>query len=75
MFVEFAGAASKQAAGTQTASYEIFATADDTWGVSLVAANGEIIATGESYATRSNATRAVSRIAEILAQDLATTSF
>lgn len=64
-----------KAAGTQTSSYEIFATADDTWGVSLVAANGEIIATGESYATRSNATRAVSRIAEILAQDLATTSF
>lgn len=60
------GIASVLANGSDAASYEIFETADGGWALRLVAANGEVIARGESYSSKSNATRAVNRLAEIL---------
>lgn len=52
--------------GQDEASYEIFPAADDTWGVRLVAGNGQVIARAETYASKANAERAVARMAEIL---------
>ena len=40
------------------------------WVVTLVSSNGETIARGESYASKSNATRAIKRIVEILSGDV-----
>lgn len=60
------GIASVLANGSDASSYEIFETADGGWALRLVAANGEVIARGESYSSKSNATRAVNRLAEIL---------
>jgi len=60
------GIASVEANGSDAANYEIFETADGGWAIRLVAQNGEIIARGESYSSKSNATRAVTRLAEIL---------
>ena len=57
--------------GTNVANYEIFQTADDTWGVALSASNGQIIATGETYPTQADAAAAVVRIAAILGENLA----
>jgi len=58
------GLASVETNGSDAASYEIFETADGGWAIRLVAANGEVIARGEA-STKSNATRAVNRLAEI----------
>lgn len=52
--------------GQDASSFEVFEAFDGGWGVRLVAGNGEIIARGETYATKYNAERAVSRMAEIL---------
>jgi uncharacterized protein len=55
--------------GWQSSSFEIFEAWDGGWGLRLKAANGEVIARGESYSSKSNATRAVNRLAEILGGD------
>jgi uncharacterized protein YegP (UPF0339 family) len=60
------GIASVQTNGANASSFEIFEAWDGGWGVKLLAANGEIIARGETYSSKSNATRAVNRMAEIL---------
>jgi uncharacterized protein YegP (UPF0339 family) len=60
------GIASVQSNGKSASSFVVFEAWDGAWGVSLVAANGEVIARGETYASKSNATRAVNRMAEIL---------
>jgi uncharacterized protein YegP (UPF0339 family) len=52
--------------GSDEASYEVFETGGGQWGVHLVAGNGQIIARAETYASKSNADRAVARMAEIL---------
>ena len=53
--------------GAAASAYQVFETANGEYAVRLVAKNGEVIARGESYASKSNATRAVSRLVEILA--------
>jgi uncharacterized protein YegP (UPF0339 family) len=60
------GVASVKANGASVSNCEVFEAADGRWALSLVAGNGEIIARGETYASKSNATRAVSKIAELL---------
>ena len=65
------GIASVQTNGADASSFEIFETWSGNWGVKLVAANGEVIARGESYSSKSNATRAVNRMAEILSRNVA----
>jgi uncharacterized protein len=67
------GIASVLANGSDTASYEIFETDSGSYALRLVAKNGEVIARGESYASKSNATRAASRLAEILDGNVKTT--
>jgi uncharacterized protein YegP (UPF0339 family) len=68
-----AGIASVLANGSEASSYEVFATDSGKYAVRLVAANGEVIARGESYASKSNATRAVTRLTEILSGNVKTT--
>lgn len=53
--------------GADASRYEVFETDAGQYALRLVAANGEVIARGESYASKSNADRAVARLAEILA--------
>ncbi len=60
------GIESVRANGASAASYQIIETADGEFAIRLVAKNGEIVARGESYATKSNATRAIGRLVEIL---------
>lgn len=67
------GIASVLANGTDASSYEVFETANGDYAVRLVAANGEVIARGESYSSKSNATRAVARLTEILSGNVKTT--
>lgn len=57
--------------GAYTDSFEVFPTWDGGYGVKLIAANGEVIARGETYSSKSNATRAVNRMAEILSGTVA----
>jgi uncharacterized protein YegP (UPF0339 family) len=64
------GVASVETNGSVASSYETFETAGGQYGVRLRAANHEIIAQGESYASQSNATRAVTRLAQILSAPL-----
>lgn len=64
------GIASVQTNGADAAQFEIFETWSGNWGVKLVAANGEVIARGESYSSKSNATRAVNRMVEILSRNV-----
>lgn len=52
--------------GVDASRYEVFETDAGQYALRLVAANGEVIARGESYASKSNADRAVARLAEIL---------
>ena len=66
------GIASVVENGALTSQFQISETADGNWVIRLVAGNGEVVARGESYSTKSNATRAVNRLAEILAEDVAT---
>jgi uncharacterized protein len=61
------GISSVRSNGANADRFEVFAAADGEWGVRLVAENGEIVARGETYASKSSATRAVTRITEILA--------
>ena len=68
------GIASVKSNGTVVASYDVFEAHDGQYGVNLVAANGEIIARTETYASKSNATRAVARLTEILGRAVPTTS-
>ena len=67
------GISSVLANGSEAASYEIFETANGSYALRLVAKNGEVIARGESYSSKSNATRAVNRLAEILDGNVKTT--
>jgi uncharacterized protein YegP (UPF0339 family) len=67
------GIASVLANGTDASSYEVFETANGDYALRLVAANGEVIARGESYSSKSNATRAVARLTEILSGNVKTT--
>jgi uncharacterized protein len=60
--------------GSEAASFKVFEAWDGGWAISLVATNGEVIARGESYASKSNATRAVNRITEILGTDSVATA-
>jgi uncharacterized protein len=53
--------------GKSRDAFEVFEAADGRFGVRLVAANGEVIARGESYATKSSAPRAVKHMASALA--------
>lgn len=53
--------------GADASRFEVFEAYDGAWGLRLVAKNGEIIARGETYASKSNATRAVTHLAQILA--------
>lgn len=68
------GIASVVSNGSDASSYEVFETADGGYSIRLVAGNGEVIARGEVYSSKSNATRAVTRLAEILSGDVATTA-
>ena len=52
--------------GRDEASFEIFPAYEGAWGVRLKAANGHTVARGETYASESNAERAVARMTEIL---------
>jgi uncharacterized protein YegP (UPF0339 family) len=67
------GIASVLANGSAAASYETFETADGGWALRLVAHNGEVVARGQSYASKANAARAVSRLTEILGGAVKTT--
>jgi uncharacterized protein len=67
------GIASVLANGTEAASYEVFETDSGNYALRLVAKNGEVIARGQSYTSKSSATRAVNRLAEILDGNVKTT--
>jgi uncharacterized protein YegP (UPF0339 family) len=56
--------------GSDAEMFQIFPAWSGGWGIKLVAGNGEVIARGETYATKSNATRAVNRLAEILSNEV-----
>ena len=66
------GIASVLANGKSASSYEVFETASGEYAFDLVAANGEVIARGESYSSKSNATHAVARLVEILSGNVKT---
>jgi uncharacterized protein len=66
------GLASVQANGHTASQFQVFEAYDGAWGIRLVATNGQIIARGETYASKSNANRAVSRLVEILGRQLDT---
>jgi uncharacterized protein YegP (UPF0339 family) len=68
------GVASVKANGQSSAQFQVFEAFDGGWAIRLVAGNGEIIARGESYASKSNANRAVARLVEILANDVTVAS-
>jgi hypothetical protein len=65
------GIASVQSNGRSTASYETFQAVNGQYGVRLLAANHETVAQGELYASKSNATRAVGTLADILSHRIA----
>ena len=67
------GIASVLANGSDASSYEVFETEAGDYAIRLVAANGEVIARGESYSSKANATRAVSHLTEVLAGNIKTT--
>lgn len=60
------GIESVVANGSDASRYEVSETASGQWAVRLVAANGHVIARGEAYASKSNADRAIERMAEII---------
>lgn len=66
------GIASVLVNGASASSYEVFETASGDYAIRLVAKNGEIIARGESYSSKSNATHAVARLTEILSGSVKT---
>lgn len=61
------GIASVKENGVDASHYEIVETKVGEYGIRLLAKNGEIIARGESYSTRANATRAIDTLTELLA--------
>lgn len=65
------GIASVQANGQDESRFEVFEAWDGAWAVRLVASNGEIIGRGQTYGSKSNAERAVARLAEILGERVA----
>ncbi len=65
------GVVSVKTNGHTKASYEVFEAHDGQYGVKLLAANGEVIAQTETYSSKSNANRAVTRLAEILGHPVA----
>lgn len=67
------GIASVSANGDDASRYEVEEAFDGGWAARLVATNGEVIARTETYASKSNAERAVSRLTEILARRVPTT--
>lgn len=67
------GIASVKHNGADAESYKSFEAANGEWGVRLVAGNGEIIATTELYASKSNANRAIARMVEIFGTDVVVT--
>jgi uncharacterized protein len=66
------GIASVLTNGADASSYEVFATDSGEYAIRLVAANGEVIARGESYSSKSNATRAIAKLTEILSDSVKT---
>jgi uncharacterized protein YegP (UPF0339 family) len=60
------GIASVKTNGAHAERFDVFELANGEWAVHLVASNGEIIARCESYTTKADAERAVSRMTEIL---------
>jgi uncharacterized protein YegP (UPF0339 family) len=66
------GIASVLENGVVTERFDRIEGADGKVRIRLVANNGAVIATGEPYASRSNAERAITRISEILADDVPT---
>lgn len=65
------GIASVQTNGADAAHFQVFEAWDGGWAVRLVAGNGQIIARTESYASKSNADRAVARLVQILSGQVA----
>lgn len=65
------GLESVQANGKNASQFEVFEAADGQYGVRLVATNGQIIARGELYSSKSNANRAVAHLVELLSDDVA----
>jgi len=57
--------------GVDPGMFVTFETASGEYAIALQAANGKTIARGESYATKSNATRAIHRIAAMLTRGVA----
>lgn len=55
-----------RALGKDRGAFEVFAAQDGKYGLRLVAGNGEVVARGETYASKSNAERAADRIVEML---------
>jgi hypothetical protein len=53
--------------GVDTSSYDLLEAADGSWYFNLIAENGEIIGTSETYATKTNANRALKATRSILA--------
>ena len=60
--------------GTNTARFQIINTVDGEYAIRLVAANGQIIARGESYVSKSNASRGVDAIVNILKDGVSETA-
>lgn len=60
------GVAVVEERGVDVASYYLVDVGDGAYTIELVAANGEVVAQGEVYASKANANRAVNRIAEAL---------
>jgi uncharacterized protein YegP (UPF0339 family) len=60
------GIAAVRANGTHTSNFTVFAAADGRYAIRLQAGNNEIVAQGELYSTKANATRAVTQMTQLL---------
>ncbi|CAN5462996.1 hypothetical protein BH09MYX1_BH09MYX1_38730 [soil metagenome] len=60
--------------GANTARFQIVETVDGEYAIRLVAMNGQIIARGESYVSKSNASRGVDSIVSILKDGVSETA-
>jgi uncharacterized protein YegP (UPF0339 family) len=65
-----AGTAAVREHGKIAARYHVLQAADSQWYFHLKASNGEIIGRGETYASKSNAQRAVDTLVELLRSEL-----
>jgi uncharacterized protein len=61
-----AGITSVRTNGADAENFEVLAASNGQYYINLVATNGQIIATGELYVTKTNATRAVTTISDLL---------